>query len=170
MRRIVIVGCPGSGKSTLARALCARLGLPVIHLDALFWGPSWTPGATKDFRAKVAEAVAGEAWVCDGGYSSTYDLRLPRADLVIWLDRPWWLCLWRVLVRWLTHIGRTRADMAPDCPEKVDGEFVLYIWNWRRRNRPELQAALAQFAPDVPLRVLRSDRQTDRFLATLPSG
>lgn len=170
MRRIVIVGCPGSGKSTLARALASRLGLPVIHLDALYWRPGWRPSTTGAFRARVAEAVAGETWICDGGYGSTYDLRLPVADLIVWLDRPRGVCLWRVLTRWLTHIGKTRPDMAPDCPEKVDGEFVLYIWNWRRRNRPALQAALARFAPDVPLAVLRSDRQVVTFLNALPTG
>lgn len=168
-QRIVIVGCSGSGKSSLARALSARLDLPVIHLDALYWRPGWTPSSNETFRARVAKAVAGDAWICDGGYSSTYDLRLPRADLVIWLDRSRWRCLWRVVIRWLTHIGRTRADMGPDCPEKIDLEFVLFIWNWRRRNRPTLEAGLARFAPEAPLTVLRSDRQVADFLATATS-
>ncbi len=41
MKRLAIVGCAGAGKSTLARLLGQILGLPVFHLDALFWRPGW---------------------------------------------------------------------------------------------------------------------------------
>lgn len=167
MRRVVILGCSGSGKSTLARRLGERLGLPVIHLDALFWQPGWVEGDKALFREKVAEAVQGDRWVCDGGYSSTYDLRFPLADAVIWLERPRWLCLWRVTTRWLSHIGRTRADMAPGCPEKVDLEFYRFIWNWETRTRAKIEAGLVQYAPETPRIVLRYDGEIESFLKRL---
>lgn len=170
MQRIVVVGCSGSGKSTLSRALAARLGLPAIHLDALYWRPGWTPSKAGDFRQRVAAATAGDRWVCDGGYSSTYDLRFPRADLVVWLDRPRWLCLWRVARRWLGHLGRTRPDMGPDCPEKIDLDFILFIWRWRRVNRPVLETGLALYAPRTPLVVLRTDQEVAAFLAARAGG
>jgi adenylate kinase family enzyme len=167
MRRIVILGCSGAGKSTLARRLGERLGLPVIHLDALFWEPGWVEGDKARFREKVAQAVAGDGWVCEGGYASTYDLRFPLADTIVWLERPRWLCLWRVTTRWLTHIGRTRADMAPGCPEKVDLAFYRFIWNWETRTRAKIEAGLAQYAPDTRRTVLRSDAEIETFLAGL---
>ncbi|MDP1632839.1 MAG: hypothetical protein Q8L66_15590 [Caulobacter sp.] len=170
MQRILILGCPGAGKSRLSRALGARLDLPLVHLDALYWRPGWVASALKDFRVRVAAAVASDRWICDGGYGSTYDLRLPRADLIIWLDTPRWLCLLRVMLRWLTHLGRTRADMGPDCPEKVDAAFITYIWRWRRDNRPTLEAALARLAPATPLVTLRSDRAVTAFLDGLPDA
>ncbi|CAN5143932.1 ATPase AAA [soil metagenome] len=167
MRRIVVLGCSGSGKSTLSRRLGARLGLPVVHLDALYWAPGWTPRPLDEFRARVATAVSGDGWVCDGGYSNTHDLRFPFADTVIWLDRPRALCLWRVVLRWLGHLGRTRVDMGEGCPEKIDLEFVAFIWNWRRVSRPKIEASLARYAPDTPRIVLTSDRDVDRFLKSL---
>lgn len=169
MRRIVILGCSGSGKSTLARRLGERLGLPVVHLDALYWLPGWVARDKEGFRALVAQAVAGDAWVCDGGYSSTYDLRFPFADTVIWLRRPRWLCLTRVVLRWLSHLGRTRADMGPGCPEKVDWEFIRFIWNWERRTRAKIEAGLDQYAPATPRIVLSSDREIDAFVRALPA-
>ena len=167
MRRIVILGCSGSGKSTLARRLGERLNLPVVHLDALYWAPGWTPRPLTEFRAAVTAAVSGDGWVCDGGYSSTHDLRFPFADTVIRLDRSRALCLWRVTLRWLMHLGRTRADMGEGCPEKLDLEFLAFIWNWRRVSWPKIEASLARHAPHTPQLVFRSDAEISRFIDSL---
>src|SRR5260370_41879570 len=92
MRRIVILGCAGSGKSTLARRLGRQPQLPVVHLDRQFWGPGWTWPDIPAFRARVADAIAGEAWISDGNYVLTsFDLTLPRADTIIILERARWL-------------------------------------------------------------------------------
>ena len=106
MQRIVILGNSGSGKSTLARTLGARLGLPVVHLDTLFWEAGWVEPDAETFRTRVRQAVAADAWVCEGNYARrTFDLRLPRADLIIWLDTPRLTCWRRVLLR----INRARS-------------------------------------------------------------
>jgi len=127
MRRIVILGNAGSGKSTLARRLGARLGFPVVHLDVLFWEPDWKEPDNEAFRARVGAAIAGDAWVSDGNYlSRTFDLRLPRADLVIWLDTPRLTCLWRVLVR--SALARPRPDLPAGCEERLfDREFLDFL-------------------------------------------
>lgn len=169
MRRIVILGNAGSGKSTLARRLGERLGLPVIHLDALFWRPGWTEPDNEAFRDRVREAVAGEGWVSDGNYlSRTFDLRLPRADLVIWLDAPRRVCLWRVIAR--TIRGGRRPDLAEGCDERIDGQylqFLRYTWDYDSKSRPRLEAARAAMAPDTPVVRLRSSREIGAFLAGL---
>ncbi|HEY5008664.1 MAG TPA: hypothetical protein VII42_11705, partial [Caulobacteraceae bacterium] len=93
MRRIVILGNAGSGKSTLARRLGERLRLPVVHLDVLFWEPGWTEPDNEAFRTRVRAAIAGDDWISEGNYlSRTFDLRLPRAELVIWMDTPRLTC------------------------------------------------------------------------------
>lgn len=170
MQRIVILGCAGSGKSTLARRLGERLDLPVVHLDALYWLPGWVESDLASFRARVAAAVAGDRWVCDGGYSRTYDQRFPFADTVIWLDRPRWLCLWRVLRRSVSQLGRTRPDMAPGCPERLPGlKFLAFVWNWDRLTRPKIEAGLERYALATPRIELSSDAEIEGFLQTLPA-
>src|ERR1700722_5760624 len=95
-RRIVIVGCSGSGKSTLARKLARQLGLPVVHLDVLYYLPGWKKSSLAEFRARVAAAHGGDAWISEGNFASwTFAIRLSRADAIIALERPRWLCLWR---------------------------------------------------------------------------
>ena len=52
MKRIIVVGSQGSGKTRLSLALGKKLGLPVIHLDVLYWRPGWKPSDKEDFRAR----------------------------------------------------------------------------------------------------------------------
>lgn len=164
MQRIAILGCSGGGKSTLARALGAKLDLPVIHLDALYWLPGWVERDRAEFRALLAEALTGERWIVDGNYSHCLDLRLPRADTIVVIDRSRLVCLWRVTRRWLTHLGRTRPDMGEGCPEKIDWEFVQFIWNYPKLNAPRRDAGVAEYGAHARLVHLTSDRQVRDFL------
>ena len=91
----------GAGKSTFSRALSAKTGLPVIHLDVHFWKPGWVPTPDDEWRAKQRGLLAGEAWIVDGNYHATLDLRLERADTVVFLDTPWWICTQRAFARGL---------------------------------------------------------------------
>ena len=43
MKRIAVIGAGGAGKPRLARTLGQALGLPVVHLDAHYYGPGWQP-------------------------------------------------------------------------------------------------------------------------------
>ena len=164
MQRVVILGCSGAGKSTFARALGARLGIPVVHLDALFWEPGWKEPQNEAFRARVGAAIDGDAWISDGNYvSRTFDLRLPRADTVIFLDQPRWLCVFRILWRWLTSFGRTRPDLAEGCSENFDWAFFLWTWNFKRKSQPRILAVAGSYP--TPITLLRGDAEMARFLA-----
>jgi len=66
MRRIALVGPGGAGKSTLARRLGARLGLPVVHLDAEHWHPGWVETPAEEWAEKVRALASGERWIIDG--------------------------------------------------------------------------------------------------------
>jgi adenylate kinase family enzyme len=164
MQRIAILGCSGGGKSTLARRLGAKLGLPVVHLDALYWQPGWTEPEEADFLARVSEAAAGERWVMDGGYGASLPIRLPRADTIVVIAQSRLVCLWRVIWRWLTHIGRTRADMGAGCPEKVDWAFVRFILTYPTAVWPKHAEAIALYGGEARLVRLTSDRAIAAFL------
>ena len=143
MQRIVILGNAGSGKSTLARQIGARLGVPVVHLDTLFWETGWVEPDAETFRTRVRNAVAGEAWVCEGNYARrTFDLRLPRADLVIWLDTPRLTCLKRVILR--SVLNKPRPDLPAGCTERLDRAFLTFlkfVWTFDRGYRPGIEAS-----------------------------
>ena len=146
-RRIVVVGNCGAGKSWLSMALAARLGLPLEHLDRHYWRPGWRTPAPEDWRATVATLAAADRWVLDGNYGGTFDLRLPRADLIVWLDPHPIVCEYRALARFWKGRRQPRPDVADGCQEQIDWLFLRYIWSYRRRHAPRLVAAVAEHAP-----------------------
>ena len=155
MRR-VDSGCSGAGKSTFACALGGKMGVPVVYLDRLFWQPGWVEPDNDAFRAAVAAAIAGDAWVTDGNYvSRTFDLRLPRADAVIFIHQPRWLCVFRILWRWLSNFGATRPDLATGCPENFDWPFFLWTWNFEKQSQPRILEMAARYP--TPITHLRGD-------------
>ena len=159
MRRIVILGNSGSGKSTLARKLGAKLGLPVVHLDVLFYQPGWKAGDIEPFRQRVAEALTGEAWIVDGNFLSfTGDLSLPQADTILWIEQPRWLSLARAAWRCVDPRARRRADLPEGCRDALNRETLTYIWTFERVASRHIEQVLEQLVPGKPVRRLRGDR------------
>lgn len=166
MDRILIIGCPGSGKSTLARQLGDRLDLTVVHLDRLWWQPGWKSISQEEFDARLERALALDSWIIDGNYSRTMQQRLSRCDTVIYLDFSRWSCLLGAVQRVVQNRGRTRPDMATDCPERLNWEFIRYIWNFNRENRVQIDTWLAQSGHAEMIR-LKSRKAVRSFLQSL---
>jgi adenylate kinase family enzyme len=129
----------------------------MICLDAI-WQRGWGPADVPAFRALVATAHQGEAWVSDGNFAqASFDLRLPRADLIVWLERPRALCAWRVSRRLLR---RGEAHRPADL-----WKVLRFIWVFNRINRPRIEALRLGLAPTVPVVRLTSDAAVEQFLA-----
>ena len=146
-KRVMIIGHPGSGKSTLARSLGDVLGLPVVHIDLIHWKSGWIEreGAEKDVLC--AEVHAKDTWIFEGGRSSTWPERLARADTLIFLDFPFHVRVWRILKRRIQFHGETRPDLPEGCPEKIDWEFVSFVWRTRNTNLKRM-VSFYESAPD----------------------
>ena len=162
---MLIIGSPGAGKSTLAAEVARRTGLPLIHLDRHYWKPGWIEPDKAQWSETVGRLIAGRLWVMDGNYGGTMPARLARADTVILLDLPPWRCVARILLRALRLRGTVRADMAPECPERMSSEFLAYTARFRRGSGRSVEARLAGFGGTL-IR-LRSPGQVRRFLASL---
>jgi adenylate kinase family enzyme len=162
MPRIVILGCAGSGKTTLARQLGERTGVPVICLDAI-WQGDLQEKDVPAFRSLIEKSHAGEEWISDGNFAAaSFDIRLPRATLVIWLERSRFFCSWRAITRIFKRgevhrIGRLAKVLA-------------FIWRFDRVNRPRIEALRVAHGPNVPVRRLRGDREIAAFLASFGEG
>ncbi|MCF4126546.1 AAA family ATPase [Methylobacterium sp. SyP6R] len=169
MRRINILGSAGSGKSTLARRLGEKLHLPIINLDRLFWEPGWQKADKAVFRQRVEQAVSGEAWICEGNYASqTFALRMPRAELTVWLDTPRLICALRVA--WRSMRTTDRPDLPAGCREgnvKNAVELVRDAWQFDAKQRARIEAELAHWSAAGTITRLRSGDEIADLLSSI---
>jgi adenylate kinase family enzyme len=166
MERIIIIGCGGAGKSTLARQLGDKLSLPVVHLDKLFWLPGWVEMEKDAFDALLLEEMAKEKWIMDGNFNRTMSQRLERCDTVIYLDFSRFACLMGVLKRVITTYGKERPDMGEGCPERIDFEFLKWVWDFNKNKRERYYKMLNE-AEGKQTIVLKNRRMVKRFLKSL---
>ena len=166
MERILIIGCGGAGKSTLARKLGEKLGIPVVHLDKLFWKPGWVESAPEEIDAKIMEELRKPKWIMDGNFNRTLPQRVKYCDTIIYLDFSRTACLMGVVKRILTTCGTVRPDMGEGCPERFDLEFLKWVWNYNK-NKRERNYRLLNEAEGVETIVLKNRRMVKRFLARL---
>ena len=139
--KIAILGTCGSGKTTLARRLSRELSIPHVEFDALHWEPNWKEVDDDLFYERVQKAIAGEKWVTDGNYSHvSHDLIWPRADVVVWLDYPLPIILFRLLKR-VSHRAFSKEVLWGGCQENLRMQFLsknsIFVWAfksyWKRR-------------------------------------
>ena len=159
-KRILVIGCPGSGKSTFARQLHEQSGIPLFHLDNLWWKPDRTHITREEFDQKLDILLEQDAWILDGDYSRTMERRMSACDSVVFLDYPEEICLEGIRAR----IGQPRPDL-PWTEPGIDPELVEDVRNYRENKRPAVYA-LKEAYPDRFWLILESRAAADEWLKT----
>ena len=167
MKRILIIGSGGAGKSTLARRLGDATGIEVIHLDKLHWKPNWTSPPKDEWRETVKAQLKKESWIMDGNFGGTMEMRLIACDTVIYLDFPRTICFYRALKRALKYYNKTCPDMGEGCNERLDLEFLRWVWNFPKQDKQKIEEKLKRSAAGKTIIRLRSPRETEDFLRNL---
>ncbi len=172
MQRVMIVGQPGSGKSTLARELGQRTGLPVVHIDTIHWQPGWIERSRDEKTQLCLDVEARDCWIFEGGHSATWENRMARADLLIWIDRSATLRFLRVLRRTLLQRGQSRPDLPENCPERLANlpEFFRFMWRTKKTARAKMQQLVATAPSTCRVVYLRSNREARMFIASIENS
>lgn len=143
MKKIMVIGCPGSGKSTFCKALHNITGIPLYHLDMMYWNADRTTVEKSVFRERLSNVIENDEWIIDGNYGSTMELRLQACDTVVFLDYPLDVCLEGIRSR----RGKERTDMPwVEAENEVDEEFIEFVKNYNSVSRPTVMELLNKYS------------------------
>ncbi len=159
----MIIGCPGSGKSTFSRVLHQITGIPLFHLDMMYWNSDRTTVEKSVFRKRLSDTIQQNEWIIDGNYGSTIELRLQACDTVIFLDYPLEICLDGVRER----RGKVRSDMPwIENEDEEDTEFIEFIKSYNSQSKPQIMDLLKLYS-DKNIFIFNNRTEADEFLVNL---
>ena len=158
MKKVIVIGCPGSGKSTVSRALHNKTGIPLYHLDMMYWNADKTTVEKSVFLERLSDVLEKDKWIIDGNYGSTMELRMAACDTAIFLDYPLDVCLDGIKER----RGKPRSDM-PWIETEEDAEFIEFIKNYNEQQKPKVLELLEKYR-DKNIIIFGSREQADAFL------
>ncbi|WP_442593546.1 topology modulation protein [Neobacillus sp. D3-1R] len=174
MRKIMVIGVSsGVGKTTFSLELGKVLGIKVYHLDALFWKPGWVESSLEEFSAAQEKILQLDEWIMEGNYSNTFNQRMEHADTMIYLELPLYVCLYRVLKRWVQNFGKTRPDVGEGCTEKIDWAFIKFIMTTHGARKEKMLKRLRVFGENGDGRktyILKNKKEVGQFLLELKEG
>lgn len=163
MKKVIVIGSPGSGKSVFSRSLHDITGLPLYHLDMMYWNPDKTKVGKEIFTQRLTDALSGDEWIIDGNYGGTLELRMEICDTVIFLDYPTEVCLDGIRAR----RGKPRTDMPwVETSDEEDGEFVKFVTDYVTESRPTVLELLEKHS-DKEIHIFKTRAEADEFLNTI---
>lgn len=142
MKKVIVIGCPGSGKSTFSKSLHKITGIPLFHLDMIFWNADKTTVEKSVFSERLSKIIKMSEWIIDGNYNSTMELRMKECDTVIFLDYPLDVCLNGIEAR----KGKKRSDMPWIESNQDDVEFIEFVKNYNSQSRPKVIELLNRYS------------------------
>lgn len=164
MKKVIIIGCPGSGKSTFAKKLKCVTGLPLYHLDMMYWNSDRTTVDKEVFMSRLKAAMSKPLWIIDGNYNSSMELRLKECDTVFFLDYPTQVCIKGIE----TRIGKPRSDM-PWIESGTDEEFAAFVRSFNEEIRPGVIELLQKYS-SKSIVIFSSREESEKYLAELDCG
>ncbi len=165
-KRIIILGAGGSGKTNLSKKIAKIHKIPLYHLDKEYWLSGWKRPNESEWVEKLKGLVEKDAWVMDGNYIDTLDIRLEKADLVIMLDIEKKICVRGIFFRTLKGLFIRRKDLSIGCKDSFNQEYhelVSWAKSFKEKYYPQLMGKCKQY-PNVEVKLFKKRKQAKKFI------
>lgn len=170
MQRVIIIGDNGSGKTTFAIKLAQKTGLPLVHLDRLYWQDNWIPTPKSEYDALLQAELEKPCWILDGNMNRTIPLRLSYCDTAFYFDFPTVECLRGAIMRVIKNYGKSRPDMGGNCPERFDLSFYKAILKFNKQHRRDYHKLLSEAeSGGKTVVIFKNRRQVEKYLKMMSS-
>lgn len=160
-KKIIVLGNNGSGKSYFSKKLAEITGLPLIHLDLLYWKENWMHPSREEWAEIQRKLVANEQWIIDGMHVSTLEIRFREADAVFFLDIDLKTCLGAIKER----EEEKRSDF-PSFLDKNNGNFETFergVLEFEEKRKPRI-IELHNKYPSKDFIVFKTRKEIDDYL------
>jgi adenylate kinase family enzyme len=172
-RRILIYGVTGSGKTHFAERLSKATGIPWHSVDEIAWLPNWVEVSLAEQVARITEICEGDKWILDTAYAKWKDIPLRRAELIVALDYPRWVSLWRLLKRTFARAwdGKPVCNGNRETWRQAFSRDSIVLWHFKSfdRKRRRIQEWIAEGKPVVRLKSVSEAEQWLCEVASTPS-
>ena len=169
MERVMIIGSNGAGKSTFSYKLAELTGLPLIHIDQIYWRDCWQVTPSEDFEQAVLSEAQKDRWIIEGNNVRTLKQRLKYADTVLWFEFPPLRCIYNIFKREIKYRNRVRPDMPDQCVSKLGLKFLKSAWKFNRVNRQRIRMQLESVS-GVKVLKFRNYKQVQKFILNMENG
>lgn len=168
VKRIVIIGTSGSGKSVLGSKIAQALDIQCIDLDDLYWLPGWKERREEEFFQKIKRVISYQKWILTGNYSRASQYIWPQADMIIWLDLPLYLCLWRAFKRSVLQMlfRKKSCNGNYETITRFMGRHSILLWVWKSHSRRKkaYEAHFSEAKDSTYFLRLTKNKQVNRFI------
>ncbi|MBO7440522.1 MAG: hypothetical protein J6U21_12690 [Bacteroidales bacterium] len=158
MKKAIIIGPSGSGKTTFAQMLHNAMGLPLYHLDNIWWNADKTHISRPEFDLKLSDLLCRDSWIIDGDYSRTYEPRIAACDTVFFLDFDINICMEGLTQR----LGKPRPDM-PWIDYELDQELVARVQKYETENKPVLLSLFEKY-PEKRVIIFKTRKDAEEWV------
>lgn len=160
-KKVIVLGNNGSGKSYFSKKLAEITGLPLIHLDLLYWKENWMHPSREEWAEIQRNLLLEKEWIIDGMHISTLEIRFKEADAIYFLDIDTDNCLESVRQR----ESQDRTDF-PNHLDKQQGNFETFergVLEFEEKRKPRI-IELHNKYPIKDFIVFKTRKEIDDYL------
>ena len=161
MKKVLVIGSPGAGKSMFAKALHGVAGLPLYHLDLVWYGEDNKQISREDFDLQLVEILRKPEWILDGNYQRTMEMRVKACDTIFLLDYPTEVCLAGIEAR----VGQKRDDFRW-VDREANPELVQKAMDFSRDKLPKIYELMKKYN-DKDFVIFKTRGESQRYLERL---